>query len=514
MGIIGLTRTGVAIFNPLNSDRQNAVAGSGAETFDSCDGHADNRGTYHYHKIPDSCLYRGEVDEFIGVALDGFPIYGPRVSYQNSDLTSLDLDKCHDWESAEGHYLCECTNTGGGARPECNPRNPNRPADCPTPRPSPQPTTHVMTSRHASVSTTESTTSRTTNSPSNEGLTASEISKFGTTSLYGASVTISTSNTNFLISASGLPDHETQTFNNNYPTAQNYMVTIPQTPTHAAIPGCLSLGMIGITRTGVAIYNPLTGGLDNAVEGPTQEQFDSCDGHASPNGAYHYHKLPDSCLYRGEVDEFIGVALDGFPIYGPRISASQNISEDELDKCHGKFVNGRYRYYVTQGFPYFMGCFKGVVINQRTVTQYNCSSNVSPWNKDSFSHDFYLCHCATSGGGGGGGNTMGPRPECAPYSTNRPSDCPDCLGPNPPPNCPTRPTVSSTPSIITGVSTRHTSTKLPITHPSTVLSTSTSSESGQRGTGNIVGSIDTASLNCKSSILLLLLTVFFTCLIL
>jgi hypothetical protein len=60
-----------------------------------------------------------------------------------------------------------------------------------------------------------------------------------------------------------------------------------------------------LTRTGVAIFNPLNADAENAVDGSTQEVFDTCDGHAAPGGAYHYHKIPDSCLYKGEVDEFI-----------------------------------------------------------------------------------------------------------------------------------------------------------------------------------------------------------------
>ena len=154
-------------------------------------------------------------------------------------------------------------------------------------------------------------------------------------------------------------------------------MSILKDPEIVSVPGCVGLGMIGITRTGVAIYNPLAGDLSNAVEGASPEVFDKCDGHASPGGAYHYHKIPESCLYRGDVDEFIGVALDGFPIYGPRISETENVTEAELDKCHGKFVNGSYRYYVTDRFPYYLGCFKGRVVNTGTLTQNNCTSNIS-----------------------------------------------------------------------------------------------------------------------------------------
>ena len=139
------------------------------------------------------------------------------------------------------------------------------------------------------------------------------------------------------------------------------------------------MGIIGITRTGVAIFNPLTAQSENAVSGPAAETFDSCDGHSDNRGRYHYHKIPDSCLYRGDVDEFIGVALDGYPIYGPRVSyQSALLTSNDLDNCHGTNRSGRYRYHVTHEFPYFLGCFKGTVMNNGltqigTVT-YNCNS--------------------------------------------------------------------------------------------------------------------------------------------
>lgn len=176
--------------------------------------------------------------------------------------------------------------------------------------------------------------------------------------------------------------------NPNTATAKNYNLSIPKTPEIVPVPGCVGLGMIGITRTGVAIYNPLAGDLSNAVEGASPELFDKCDGHASPDGAYHYHKIPESCMYKGDVEEFIGVALDGFPIYGPRVSESQNVTESELDKCHGKVVNGSYRYYVTDKFPYYLGCFKGRVVNPNTMTQYNCSSNNTRKFKYASMHSF------------------------------------------------------------------------------------------------------------------------------
>jgi len=80
MGKIGLTKTGVSIFNPLAQGYVNAVEGSNKETFDTCKGHPTNIGDYHYHQLPDTCNWESTEDEFIGVAADGFPIYGPNVS--------------------------------------------------------------------------------------------------------------------------------------------------------------------------------------------------------------------------------------------------------------------------------------------------------------------------------------------------------------------------------------------------------------------------------------------------
>lgn len=181
-----------------------------------------------------------------------------------------------------------------------------------------------------------------------------------------------------LIYASGIPDHVMTDINNpNDATNQNYNVSIPKIPMYnTGLHGCVPMGMIGITRTGVAIFNPLNADAENAVDGSTQEVFDTCDGHAAPGGAYHYHKIPDSCLYKGEIDEFIGVALDGFPIYGPRASDVDHlITSDDLDECHGREVNGAYRYHATTTWPYFLGCYKGVVMQNLRNLVYTCDTS-------------------------------------------------------------------------------------------------------------------------------------------
>ena len=82
--------TGAALFNAFDAGGRDAGAW---EVQDSCDGHPQNRGEYHYHTLS-SCITDTSVNTIIGYALDGFPITGPKVGPGNI-LTTSDLDDCH-----------------------------------------------------------------------------------------------------------------------------------------------------------------------------------------------------------------------------------------------------------------------------------------------------------------------------------------------------------------------------------------------------------------------------------
>lgn len=57
-------------------------------------------------------------------------------------------------------------------------------------------------------------------------------------------------------------------------------------------------------------------------------------------------------------DEFLGVAMDGHPIYGPKASdRTELLTSADLDECHGRLVSGVYRYHITADFPYAIGCY-------------------------------------------------------------------------------------------------------------------------------------------------------------
>lgn len=89
-GESGVMLSGVPIFNGFDAGGRDAGAW---EVQDSCSGHPQVSGEYHYHTLS-SCITDADVDTVIGFALDGFPITGPRLAKDNI-LTTGDLDECH-----------------------------------------------------------------------------------------------------------------------------------------------------------------------------------------------------------------------------------------------------------------------------------------------------------------------------------------------------------------------------------------------------------------------------------
>ncbi len=92
-GAIGVMLTGSLIFNGLDAAGRDAVA---HETQDSCYGHPEKSGEYHYHNLS-ACMndpYTGEHSKLVGYALDGFGIYG-KYGEDGKLLTNDDLDEFH-----------------------------------------------------------------------------------------------------------------------------------------------------------------------------------------------------------------------------------------------------------------------------------------------------------------------------------------------------------------------------------------------------------------------------------
>lgn len=105
MGPIGMALNGVVFFNPFEAGGMNAVEGYSEVWLDSCCGHPQQHGVYHYHKYP-SCVKSPFADDgkqhspVVGFAWDGFPIYGP---YEDNGVMAKDLKSANALDVCNGH---------------------------------------------------------------------------------------------------------------------------------------------------------------------------------------------------------------------------------------------------------------------------------------------------------------------------------------------------------------------------------------------------------------------------
>jgi YHYH protein len=145
-------------------------------------------------------------------------------------------------------------------------------------------------------------------------------------------------------------------------------------PQKALKPSCVPMGTVGVMKTGVAIFNALDGEGRDAV---AHEIQDKCDGHPQREGHYHYHNM-SKCVETGKSEkhsELFGYALDGFGIYGIYGENGKELTNGDLDDCHGHtheiLWDGKkanmYHYHATREYPYTVGCFMGTPIVSREM---------------------------------------------------------------------------------------------------------------------------------------------------
>ena len=265
------------------------------------------------------------------------------------------------------------------------------------------------------------------------------------------SVDITMNETHITITSNGLPDHDFESTlacseANDCTRAQNYEWSIPRSPTNDTSGGhdatncpeangdyeCApALGDVAIAINGVPFYGPEDGPGGDAVasqHGMYEEdrqniELGVCHAHSGMGGTYHYH-ADANCLHwhpeegdtildydistpaavaqntaNGSHSAVVGVAMDGYPIYGfwgydddmnvVEMKSSYKLKEGEtgyngiddyvyveglghLDVCNGhfgptpEFPDGIYHYHSTMmngegemGFPYFLLCYHG-----------------------------------------------------------------------------------------------------------------------------------------------------------
>lgn len=236
-----------------------------------------------------------------------------------------------------------------------------------------------------------------------------------------ANISITSGGAVRIITADGLPDHAPGAFPNannpNTISTQSYSFSMPTEPVTNRSVTSTDRYVFGVALNGV-IFDPATAefwnndrssGWNYEAFGPQTRSLglDSSNAHVQPNGAYHYHGIPDGLYDRlasAAGPTLIGYAADGFPIYGPLSyadanDASSGLIEMEasyvlrsgtrtsgpggtydgtftadwvyttgsgtLDACNGRvgvtpeYPDGTYYYVITDEFPYVPRCFAG-----------------------------------------------------------------------------------------------------------------------------------------------------------
>ncbi|OAV45145.1 YHYH protein [Lewinella sp. 4G2] len=165
-------------------------------------------------------------------------------------------------------------------------------------------------------------------------------------------VTISFDGDEINIETTGIPNHTSPYFEETDPLyispvvaaaqtpgrigERNLSVTLPASPELAASSTATGLGPIGISVTGVPIFND-TEGPNRPLELEIAETFDYAGAHNGPSG-YHYHvesmDVPENTVLSHDDEKLVGIMADGFLIYGRRCSASSDYPGD-LDESGG-----------------------------------------------------------------------------------------------------------------------------------------------------------------------------------
>jgi hypothetical protein len=186
------------------------------------------------------------------------------------------------------------------------------------------------------------------------------------------------------------------------PSLQGSSATINICPAQASSTTATGLGAIGYLISGTAMFNPFEMDATTAAVGDnasytftdgtgTQQTayfLDLCDSHS--NGTtWHAHGVPN-CV-TSQVDtatgpsHIIGIALDGFPIYGGRDISGNVINVSQLDACNGitsatpEFPSGAYHYVLPIGVTTkyaSMNCYSGTVTTENMAAARKLACNM------------------------------------------------------------------------------------------------------------------------------------------
>ena len=255
----------------------------------------------------------------------------------------------------------------------------------------------------AATTTTEVTTTTTATSESSEAgasvICGADSGEFpDLTSLAGAGtgfdapkVTVTCNSDTMTVASNGIISYPFVKITPAGLKSQNFSWTVSTKPTIASTQTSIEnkMSAVAFTVTGLPIYGPMEGPTPTveAYGDPVyNDLLDTCGGHTGYNADYHYHQI--FAITACSLEEtIVGYALDGFPIYSnPSYKWKSGYEKtgnpksysfkaytytggtNSLDECNGqKQDDGSYRYYITESFPYVIGCYTGTAKKQSGV---------------------------------------------------------------------------------------------------------------------------------------------------
>jgi hypothetical protein len=166
-------------------------------------------------------------------------------------------------------------------------------------------------------------------------------------------------------------------------------------PTKASSTTTTSQGTIGYMINGEALYNAYEATTTAALSDNVSYTFtdssgshtayflDACNSHATPlthGYAWHYHGVPTCLTATADTStgpsHIIGIAMDGYPIYGGRDVNGNVIATSQLDSCNGitsatpEFPSGAYHYVLPigeTGAQSSLKCYSGTISSSTLI---------------------------------------------------------------------------------------------------------------------------------------------------
>ena len=155
-------------------------------------------------------------------------------------------------------------------------------------------------------------------------------------------------------------------------SAYHLEVQVPRKPVVSAEPQPIDALVVGVALTGTVWHAEIANASSTAWYNPISIlPLDQCFGHPYSQ-QYHLHAYSWKC-FPNQGNEghspLFGYALDGFGIYGPRGTDGKEVTNSQLDECHGHtepvMWEGKlqkiYHYHLNREYPYSVGCFRGKV---------------------------------------------------------------------------------------------------------------------------------------------------------